>query len=66
MQDKKSKSARKREHLALQILGEQLIGLPEIQLRDMSLDESLMDAIIAAVPALRTWINTPPPPPPQG
>ena len=27
-----------------------------------------MDAIIAAIPALRTWINTPPPPPdpPQG
>ena len=23
-----------------------------------------MDAIIAAIPALRTWINTPPPPPP--
>jgi|TARA_R110000744_G_scaffold168001_6_gene285590 hypothetical protein len=27
-----------------------------------------MDAIVAAIPALRTWINTPPPPPdpPQG
>ena len=24
-----------------------------------------MDAIIAAIPALRTWINTPPPPPPD-
>ena len=24
-----------------------------------------MDAIIAAIPALRTWINTPPPPPPS-
>ena len=24
---------------------------------------SAMDAIIAAIPALRTWINTPPPPP---
>ena len=48
MQDKKSKSAKKREHLALQVLGEQLIGLPETTLRDMPLDDSLLDAIIAA------------------
>jgi hypothetical protein len=28
--------------------------------------KAAMDAIIAAVPALRTWANTPPPPPPTG
>lgn len=48
MQNKKSKSAKKREHLALQVLGERLIGLPETTLRDMPLDDSLVDAIIAA------------------
>jgi len=48
MQEKKSKSARKREHLALQELGEKLIGLPEEQLRSMSLDEGLLDAIVLA------------------
>ncbi len=48
MQDKKSKSAKKREHLALQELGEKLIGLPENQLRSMSLDDGLLDAIMLA------------------
>ena len=48
MQDKKSKSARKREHLALQVLGERLVGLPESRLRGMSLDDGLIDAIVAA------------------
>ncbi len=48
MQDKKSKSAKKREHLALQVLGERLIGLPEATLRDMPLDDVLVDAIMAA------------------
>lgn len=48
MQDKISKSARKREHLALQELGEKLIGLPEDQLRNMSIDGGLLDAIVAA------------------
>ncbi len=43
-----SKSARKREVLALQALGEQLIDLTEDQLRDMELDESLFDAVIVA------------------
>jgi hypothetical protein len=28
--------------------------------------KAAMDAIIAAVPALSTWANTPPPPPPTG
>ena len=28
--------------------------------------KAAMDAIIAAVPALRTWADTPPPPPPTG
>lgn len=48
MQDKKSKSAKKREHQGLQVLGERLIGLPETTLRDMPLGDSLVDAIIAA------------------
>ena len=38
----------KREHHALQALGEALIELPEDQLRDMPLDEDLFDAIVAA------------------
>jgi hypothetical protein len=28
--------------------------------------KTAMDAITAAIPALRTWCNTPPPPPPSG
>ena len=48
MQEKKSKSAKKREHLALQILGEQLIGISETQLRNMSLDDDLREAIETA------------------
>jgi ribosome-associated protein len=46
--ERPSKSARKREHLALQSLGEKLIGLPEQTLRDMPLGEDLRDAILAA------------------
>ena len=45
---KPSKSARKREHLALQVLGEQLIELKESELRTVPLDEILLDAIIEA------------------
>ena len=45
---KPSKSARKREHLALQDLGEQLIGLTSEQLHSMGLSESLLDAVLAA------------------
>jgi len=48
IEGKKSKSAKKREYLELQILGEQLIGLPESQLRAMSLEDDLETAIIEA------------------
>jgi ribosome-associated protein len=43
-----SKSAKKREFLALQDLGEQLVGLSEEQLRSMGLEENLLDAVTAA------------------
>ncbi len=42
---KPSKSARKREHLALQELGEELITLSEAELESLSLDESLLNAV---------------------
>jgi len=45
---KPSKSARKREHLALQALGEQLIGLKESDLRTVPLDDNLLTAILDA------------------
>ena len=45
---KPSKSARKRDYLALQRLGEDLIPLLESDLRAMNLDEDLLDAIIEA------------------
>lgn len=48
MSNKPSKSARKREHHALQALGEALIELPEEKLRNMPLEESLFDAVVAA------------------
>ncbi len=48
MADKPSKSARKREHLALQALGEQLAELPEAKLRDMPLGDDLLNAILQA------------------
>jgi ribosome-associated protein len=47
-QYKPSKSEKKREVLALQALGEQLIELTEAQLRDMELPENLFDAVTAA------------------
>jgi ribosome-associated protein len=43
-----SKSEKKREYLALQALGEQLVALSEEQLREMQLDERLFDAVTAA------------------
>jgi ribosome-associated protein len=46
--DKPSKSAKKREFMALQELGEQLVGLSEEQLRSMGLEEVLFDAVSAA------------------
>ena len=45
---KPSKSARKREYLALQALGEQLIELTSDQLRSIGLEENLLDAVMAA------------------
>lgn len=45
---KPSKSARKREYLALQQLGEELIPLLESDLRAMNLDEDLLDAVLKA------------------
>lgn len=45
---KPSKSEKKRQHLALQELGEQLIALSEQQLHSIEVDEFLLDAIVAA------------------
>jgi ribosome-associated protein len=45
---KPSKSAKKREYLALQKLGEDLIGLNEPDLRKMELDEDLLEAVLEA------------------
>ena len=43
---KPSKSARKREYLALQKLGEKLITIRESDLQSMPLDEDLLEAIM--------------------
>ena len=45
---KSSKSARKREYLTLQSLGEQLIDLSDEQLTSLSLDDQLLDAVRTA------------------
>ena len=45
---KPSKSAQKREYLALQRLGESLIPLLEEDLLALGLDEELLDAVLAA------------------
>jgi ribosome-associated protein len=45
---KPSKSARKREFLALQKLGEDLIALKESELREIGLDENLLEAVLEA------------------
>ena len=45
---KPSKSARKREFLALQKLGEDLIALKESELREIGLDETLLEAVLEA------------------
>lgn len=47
-QPKPSKTARKREHLALQELGERLIGLSADELSQMPVDDELRDAVLAA------------------
>ena len=46
--ERPSKSAAKREALALQDLGEALIGLPDAQLDALPLPEILRDAVLAA------------------
>lgn len=45
---KPSKSARKREYLALQQLGEELLTLKEHDLLGMQLDDELLDAVLEA------------------
>lgn len=45
---KPSKSARKREYLALQKLGEELISLKRTELDSLPLDEGLFEAVMAA------------------
>ncbi len=45
---KPSKSARKREYLALQKLGEELLTLRDSDLEDIELDEDLREAVIEA------------------
>ena len=53
---KPSKSERKREHLALQELGEKLIALTEADLSTLSLDETLLEAVRdAAAMKSRGW-----------
>jgi ribosome-associated protein len=46
--DKPSKSSLKRQHAALQALGESLIGYDEATLAKLPLDEALFDAVVAA------------------
>jgi ribosome-associated protein len=48
MESKPSKSAKKREQLALQSLGERLVTLTDSQLAGMPLDEELRDAVLLA------------------
>ena len=45
---KPSKSARKREYIALQRLGEELLTVKEPDLLRMQLDEELLDAVLEA------------------
>ncbi|MCP5091593.1 MAG: DUF615 domain-containing protein [Gammaproteobacteria bacterium] len=47
-ESKPSKSARKREFLALQKLGEQLIALKTSELQEIGLDEELLEAVLDA------------------
>jgi ribosome-associated protein len=46
--DQQTKSERKRQMLALQKLGEILVGLPEIQLKKIPLENPLLDAVYIA------------------
>lgn len=45
---KPSKSARKREYLALQKLGEELLTLKDTDLEEIDLDEDLLNAVLEA------------------
>ena len=45
---KPSKSARKREYIALQQLGEELLTVKEPDLLGMQLDDELLDAVLEA------------------
>jgi ribosome-associated protein len=45
---KPSKSAKKREYIALQKLGEELITLKQSELNGLPLDEGLLDAVLEA------------------
>jgi len=45
---KPSKSARKREYIALQKLGEELITLKRSELDSLPLDENLLEAVLEA------------------
>jgi len=45
---KPSKSARKREFIALQKLGEDLVALKESELRQIGLDQDLLEAVLEA------------------
>ena len=47
-QTKPSKTARKREYLLLQELGERLVGFTAGELQDLPLDERLREAVLAA------------------
>ena len=45
---KPSKSARKREYIALQKLGEELVTLKQSELESLPLDENLREAVLEA------------------
>lgn len=45
---KPSKSARKREHIALQKLGEELISLRESEIEALPIDDDLREAVLEA------------------
>ena len=47
-EERPSKSARKREQLALQALGEKLVELPTSDLETLGLDNALFDAVVEA------------------
>ena len=47
-ESKPSKSARKREYIALQKLGEELIAMKQADLLSLPLDEGLLEAVLEA------------------